>query len=266
MTAIPPRFANLPSKVNSLLKQSVKAADIEIYIPYSYRRFPNYTTNIPPLPNGVNIIRVDQDYGPATKLLPAMRKWHNQDVDILICDDDRLQDADWVKRLVEARASRPNDIICERGWNIGERFGIVQSMPLEPRAHPSPNGGRTAAYRIQRMLSLGLYHPKRSLFQSAGYVDVFEGFLGALVPVGALPDQAWDIPEILWTVDDVWLSGMARSNGVGVWAHSIPRPIHSNGRWDKVEALTNFVEQGISRENADRMCVEYMRSTYKVWI
>lgn len=266
LTSIPPRFAHLPNKVNSLLNQSVKVDRIEIYIPTSYRRFPGRDFKIPPLPKGVSIVRVDQDYGPATKLLPALEKWKHQDVDILICDDDRQQDKDWVLRFVEARSQRPDDIICERGWNIGDRFGISQSSPLEPRACLNAKGGRTVAYRIQRLLSLGLYHPSRTIFDAPGYVDVFEGFLGALVPPGAMPDQAWSIPEVLWTVDDVWLSGMARLNGVGVWAHSIPRPVYSNGRWDRVEALSDYLEQGVGRESADRMCVEYLRSNYNVWI
>jgi hypothetical protein len=266
LTTIPPRFPHLPRKLASLLKQSVPASAIELYIPKAYRRFPGEVPKLPPLPEGVTVVTVDRDFGPGTKLLPALEKWHGQDVDILICDDDRLQDRDWIKRLTYSRGSRPNDIICERGWSISDRFGIVQSQILMPRAIQSKRQGRTLSYRLKRMLSFGLHHPKRSLYEMGGYVDVFEGFLGALIPSGAMPAIAWSIPDVLWTVDDVWLSGMAKLNGVGVWAHSIPRPIHSNGFWDKVAALTNFVEQGKDREKADRMCVEYMRQNHGVWL
>lgn len=265
LTAIPPRFSNLASKVESLLRQSVPAEAIEIYIPNSYRRFPNAEAVIPALPKGVQIVRVEEDLGPATKLLPALERWHGHDVDILICDDDRLQDRDWIKRFVDTRLERPHDIICERGWNIADRFEFSQAQRLEPRARFSPRQGRTFSYRLKRALSLGAFHPKRSVFEISGYVDVFEGFLGALVPAGSLPRQAWTIPDILWTVDDVWLSGMARLQGVGVWAHSYPRPVYSNGHWDKVEALTDWVEQGTDRQNADLMCIKYMRTQHKVW-
>lgn len=266
LTAIPSRFPNLHRKVESLLRQSVQAQSIDIYIPKSYRRFPNHQAQIPSLPESVQIIEVDQDYGPATKLLPALDRYHDQDIDILICDDDRLQDKYWIERFQEARIERPNDIICERGWNIADRFGIEQSEPLAPRARLSSNRGRTIGYKAIRALSLGLLHPKRAVYETGGYVDVFEGFLGALIPPMAMPKEAWDIPDILWTVDDVWLSGMAKTNGIGVWAHGKPRPVYSNGHWDKVDALTNFVEQGADREKADRMCVEYMRSKHGVWV
>jgi len=266
LTAIPPRYPNLRRKVNSLFRQTVLPTAIEIYIPKSYRRFPNVNTPFPELPKGVTVIHVDDDLGPATKLLPALDKWRGQDVDILICDDDRLQDPEWIARFAKARIIRPDDIICERGWNIHERLGFEQLQPLLPRALHSSNGGRSTSYRIKRALSLGLFHPERSVFESSGYVDIFEGFLGALIPPEGLPLQAWEIPDILWTVDDVWLSGMAKLNGVGVWAHNYRRPVSSNSKWDKVDSLTNWVEGGNNRQNADKMCVEYMRTQHGIWL
>ena len=266
LTAIPPRFPNLQRKINSLLKQTILPTAIEIYIPKSYRRFPNLNTPLPELPKSVTVIYVDNDWGPATKLLPALDKWRGKDVDILICDDDRLQDPDWIARFAKARITRPDDIICERGWNIHERLGFEQVQPLMPRALHSSNGGRSTSYRIKRALSLGLFHPKRSVFESSGYIDIFEGFLGALVPPGALPLKAWNIPDILWTVDDVWLSGMSKLNGTGIWVHNYPRPVSSNGKWDKVDSLSDWIEGGADRQIADRMCVEYMRTKHKVWI
>lgn len=265
-TAIPPRYPNLKRKITSLLNQTIKPTAIEIYIPNSYRRFPTAGTLIPDLPKEVRIVHVEDDFGPATKLLPALDKWRGQDVDILICDDDRIQDPGWIARFAKTRIARPHDIICERGWNIEERFGIKQLQLLTPRAKHSNNGGRSISYRLKRALSLGLLHPKRSVFESSGYIDIFEGFLGALIPPEALPQQAWDIPDILWTVDDVWLSGMAKLNGIGIWAHNFPRPVSSNGKWDKVDSLTDWIEDGVDRQNADRICVEYMRKNHKVWL
>jgi hypothetical protein len=266
MTAIPPRFENLPKKIKSLIDQTVPATSIEVYIPRKYRRFPSTHHTLPDLPKGVNIIYVDQDFGPATKILPALRKWDGHDVDILVCDDDRLQDRFWIERMATARKERPKDIICERGWQISDRFGISQESPLLPRAVLSHLQGRTPQYRFKRAISLGFYHPNRRVYEKSGYVDVFEGFLGALVPTKSLPREAWLIPDVLWTVDDVWLSGMAKLKNVGVWAHNQPRPVFGNGRWDKVAALTDWQENGFNRESADRKCIEYMRSQHHVWI
>jgi hypothetical protein len=34
-------------------------------------------------------------------------------------------------------------------------------------------------------------NPPRAVYASSGYADVFEGFLGALVPADSFPDEAW---------------------------------------------------------------------------
>lgn len=266
LTAIPSRYKHLPAKISTLLNQSILPDAIELYVPKKYKRFKDYDENLPRLPSLVKVIKVDEDLGPATKLLYALDKWAGHQVDILVCDDDRLQDSRWVSRFVLARDVNPNDIICERGWNIEERFGMLQKAPLLPRAVLNPDGGRTLKYRLIRLMSLGFYHPDRNLYQSAGYVDIFEGFLGALIPTGSLKRIAWDIPDILWTVDDVWLSGMAKLNGIGVWAHGLPRPVRGNGRWDRVDSLTNWAIDGVDRESADRQCIEYLRREYGVWL
>jgi UDPglucose 6-dehydrogenase len=78
-------------------------------------------------------------------------------------------------------------------------------------------------------------------------------------------EAAYSIPEIIWTVDDVWLSGMAYSNGVKVWAHDMPRPVYSDGYYDKLASLRNFTHAKYNRESADRYAVDYLRSVYNVW-
>ncbi len=265
LTSIPPRFANLPRKLASIGRQTVRPDRVELHLPRHYRRFPGARPSLPPLPDWVDVIEGDTDFGPATKALPAVQHWRGTRTDLLICDDDRLQDRGWIARFVAGRQSRPDDILCERGWNIADRFGILRARPDLPRATLSPDQGRTLSYRLMRMASLTLYHPPRRLYATAGHVDVFEGFLGALLPVDALPDVVFDIPEIIWTVDDVWLSGMAYSNGVKVWVNAMPRPVYSDGRIDKVASLRDFVQQGAGRETADRHAVEYLRAQYGVW-
>ena len=81
----------------------------------------------------------------------------------------------------------------------------------------------------------------------------------------AFPEATFDIPEIVWTVDDVWLSGMAWSDGVRVWANAMPRPVYADGHFDKVAALRDHVEQGIGREKSDLYAVQYLRDQYGVW-
>lgn len=265
LTSIPPRFPNLPRKFKSIEKQTQKPDFVELNIPKTYRRFPGELPTIPILPDWVSVKYCEVDYGPATKVLPTAGRWRHKDADLLVCDDDRLPDCGWIERLVKTRVERPDDIITERGWNINDRFGKIRANLDLPRANLDPKGGRSAAYRFKRVISLGTLHPDRKLFQNSGYIDVFEGFLGILMPSSALPDVAYDIPDIIWTVDDVWLSGMAFYNRVKVWAHDMPRPVYSDGHYDKLASLRNFTQAEFNRESADRYAVDYLRSVFNIW-
>jgi hypothetical protein len=265
LTTIPPRSGALKKKLQCLGRQTVQPDAIEIYVPSNYRRFPNQAVDTRNLPSWVDVISTDSDLGPATKILPAYRKWAGRGVDLLLCDDDRVHDERWIERLMKQRLTRPDDIICERGWNIEERYSINTGEKLVPRAVEADNGGRTTLYRAKRLISVGLYHPPRQIYRSAGYVDIFEGFLGALIPPRAFDQRVHDIPDIVWTVDDVWLSGMAKLNGTGVWVHAEPRPVFSNSRADKIAALIDYTVDGVGRHNAEISCIEWFRTHHKIW-
>ncbi len=265
LTTIPPRLPNLLRKLASLERQSVKADHVEIYIPRKYRRFPVVDFQLPKLPSWASIVRVEEDLGPATKILPAAKKWRGEDVDLLLCDDDRIEDPQWLSRFALARQERPKDIICEVAWNVHERFGWTHETQDLPRAKLAENRGRTLDYKLKKLLTLGLYQPPFQMYETSGYSDIFMGVHGALVPPKAFHEDAWTIPDIVWTVDDVWLSGMAKANGYGVWVNAAIRPIYRDGKFDKVAALKNFVEQGIDRSGADRMCVDMLRKQYGIW-
>lgn len=265
LTSIPPRYANLPRKFASLANQTVRPDRIELHIPRHYRRFPGERPSLPTLPSWVDVIETESDMGPATKALPAARRWIGTNTDLLLCDDDRLQDRKWVERFVVGRKLRPYDILCERGWSLDTQLGVIRSRPELPRAKVAPNGGRSLAYRTQRALSFGFFHPERQIYSESGYVDVFEGFLGALVPVGVWPEEAWEIPDTLWAQDDVWLSGMAYKSGTLVWANAMPRPVYADGAFDKVAALKSHVENGMGRKEVEIASVIYLRSNLGVW-
>jgi len=265
LTSIPPRFPNLPAKFKAIEKQTNRPDVVELNLPVAYRRFQGEIPSLPSLPEWVKVHVCETDYGPATKVLPTVERWREKDADLLICDDDRIPDPRWIERLLQARSQRPNDIITERGWNINDRFGDLRINLNLPRSVPHPHGGRNTRYRLMRALSLGILHPARKLFIEPGYVDIFEGFLGVLMPSKAIPAEAFEIPEIVWTVDDVWLSGMAYHNGFKVWAHDIARPVFSDGYYDKIASLRAFKKNDHDRKSADRYAVDYLRKVYNVW-
>lgn len=265
LTAIPPRFDSLPRRFKAIENQTIKPDKVELTLPRTYRRFPGERPRLPTLPEWVTVIECDEDFGPATKILPAVKRWRGTATDLLVCDDDRRQDKRWIERLTQGRSTKPDHIICERGWNIDERFGIRQQRPALPRATLSPNGGRTALYSFKRLLTMGLVHPPRRVYAKAGHVDVFEGFLGALIPVNSIPDEAFKIPDIVWTVDDVWLSGMAATTGTMIWVGNEARPVYSDGTIDKTASLRDHVENGVGRNEADQLAVNYLRKKYEIW-
>ena len=46
------------------------------------------------------------------------------------------------------------------------------------------------------------------MVRKAGFADILQGLGGVVVRPDFFDDEAFDIPDILWAVDDVWLSGM----------------------------------------------------------
>jgi len=256
LTSIPPRFANLPRKIASLMRQTVPPDSIELYLPRSYRQFPGPRPSLPRLPGSVRIIDVDDDLGPATKVLPASYRWRDENIDLLLCDDDRPEDPGWVARFASARHQRPDDIVCESGWLVDTLLSEPRCVTDQPRVQVSPHLGKTLWYHLQRLLTLRLYTPRIRVYAQSGYADVFAGVYGAMMTPGVFQHpEAWNIPEVLWTVDDVWLSGMARKNGTRIWVNSVARPVPRDRYFDRIAALKHHVEGGFDRDGANRLCV-----------
>ncbi|MBU6187833.1 MAG: glycosyltransferase family 2 protein [Betaproteobacteria bacterium] len=265
LTSIPPRFENLSRKLASLDRQTVKPDFIELYLARSYRRFPGPRPALPTLPPSVRVVEVEHDLGPATKVLPACQRWQSEDVDLLLCDDDRAEDPDWVERFARARHERPDDIICEAGWFVDSVSPHPRTELDLPRVQVSPRLGKNLAYRLKRLLTLQRYTPKIHIYSQSGYADVFMGVYGAMMSPRVFHPDAWEIPDILWTVDDVWLSGMARANGNKVWVNAVARTMPRDSRFDRTSALKDHVEQGVDRDGANRMCIDYLRDRYGIW-
>ncbi len=93
------------------------------------------------MPKGVTICHCDQDYGPATKVLPAAKDLKGQDVDILFCDDDKIYDRGWHARFKSEAAKKPNTCIIE----VGETFpDISDDFRTYPMIAAHPTGSHAA--------------------------------------------------------------------------------------------------------------------------
>ncbi|MBK4216364.1 glycosyltransferase family 2 protein [Paracoccus caeni] len=260
LSTIPPRFNLLQPTLESLLAQRLPAANIRLYIPETYRRFPDWDGRLPDVPEGISIHRCAADLGPATKVLPAARDLRDADVDLLFCDDDKLYDPDWHARLKRESARHPGCVIVEAGENLPDIADSARAADRLPRARRWDR--KPLFYRLKRILSLCTY--KSPMYASSGYVDLLSGHGGVLLRPDWLDDAAWDIPEIIWTVDDPWLSGQFERRGIPIWLVA-ERPRMRGAACGSVDALHDLVEADHNRVMADLAAIDWLRRTYGIW-
>lgn len=256
LTTIPSRMSYITPTLHDLLAQTADVSEIRLNIPYRYRRFPDAEISLPQFPEGVTVVRVPDDCGPATKVLPTVQDYQGQDVDILFCDDDQHYEPDWAARFVEARKSQPSACIVEHGYDLPDHAGRL----MRPRAVRREKDWR---YRAARLASGLRKRPSR--FIKDGYVDIFLGYRGAMIRPDSLPRETFDIPDVLWTVDDVWLSGQLTIAGVPIWLvadnSEHPKPL----AYHAIDALLDYSYKAHDRVKADATCVAYFQQNYGIW-
>ncbi|MGU3575715.1 glycosyltransferase family 2 protein [Brucellaceae bacterium C25G] len=259
LTTIPPRFDKIAPTLKSLLKQRHKADQVILYIPPSYKRFPEWTGNLPQVPEGVTISRTDFDYGPATKILPALRENWGKERDILLCDDDVYYDTHWAERYVNLRKTHIHTCLAEGGYDLK---GIDQSSRPKDRLPRVSNQNRDILFRIGSMLK---YRQRRaSYYTQSGYSDIFLGVSGAMVRPTYFKEMVFDIPGSLWVVDDYWISGNLAVNNIPIWLNAdAPRRHDSASR--RISSLLNMVHEGHGRHDTNQAAINYFRETYGVW-
>ena len=90
-------------------------------------------------------------------------------------------------------------------------------------------------------------------------------WLWPILGVLFLPKQA-GLPEILWMVDDIWLSGQLALNEVPIWLNAEdPRRTKGSSNEVKEASLRKLVHEGHGRTEANQACVDYFRNTYRIW-
>ena len=134
LSTIPPRFSKLGPALKSLIGQTSRPEAVELYIPQSYRRFPQWGGGLPEVPDGVKIVRVEEDFGPASKVLPAARAWRGQQVELIYVDDDRVLDRNWARLALGLRKQHAGAVICGAGFCIADRFGDRFAGTPAPKA------------------------------------------------------------------------------------------------------------------------------------
>lgn len=260
LTAIPGRFVDIGPTLESLAAQG--ADQVRLHIPQAYRRFPDWDGTLPSVPAGVTIVRCNTDLGPATKILPAARALRRQDAQILFCDDDCIVPPGWANRLFALQARRPDQAVAV----------YVRPSYL---SQTTPPAGRQAwqvpvtldlPYRMSRLAHklLGTPVAYRRPFWRAGYGDVFFGVGGVVVRPDFFDDVAFDIPDIAFLVDDIWLSAMLARQGIRIycpWRAALPKTQEISTQ----DSLQDATFDGKGRQGLNSAAARYCHDRFGVW-
>lgn len=219
LTTIPSRLPRLAPTLKSLLAQDLPVARIRLHLPAVSRRegcgyaVPDWLRALA----AVEVVEVDRDWGPATKLIPALEAFA-PDQPLIVVDDDMLYPPTLVSGLMGHAKRRPDDAIASSGW--------VVPLDLTDR----PTRWWTHLFRISPapVLATLVFAPYR--------VDVVQGYSGYLVrprffDLSAVRDYQ-GAPEAAFFVDDVWFSAHCRA---AKWV--CPAPRYCMDRWSELTFL-----------------------------
>lgn len=261
LSSIPPRFAFLGQTLRSLVRQDLRAP-VEVWIPETYRRFPDWDGALPEVPPGVTIRRCPLDWGPATKVVPALLECltaGDLETDILFCDDDSLYAPDFHRRFKELRAARPTEALAALGRHLPGSHQTARRAERMPRMRRLPRS-------VTRPI---LESPQRwvepvPLVEESGYADLLGGWCGVMVRAGFFPAELRDGPGEWWPVDDVWLSAMLELAGTPIWVEaSILPPTRRRAGGSAALALSEF--EGRDRKALDLGCIEDHQRRFGLW-
>lgn len=268
LSTIPPRFAKLAPTLNSLIKQNGVVDEIRLYVPKRYRRFPDYDGSLPSVPTGITIVQPEEDMGPASKVLFAARDLRGKEAQILFCDDDKVFSPNWAAQLFAAQDERPAECVALIGkdvpTDIARPSAFVPKAMRRRKIDLSLRARRLRHKFASMVLRLDRPKPMPSLVAEGGYVDVLQGLGGAVVRPEFFDDIAYDIPDVIWAVDDVWLSGMLALKGIPIWLPAGLEEPRTTAAHD-VASLYLATIEGANRAQANRRCIEYMQQHFNIW-
>lgn len=187
LTTIPDRIDKLIPTLSSIYSQTVRVDEIRLNIPLLSRkgkiyRIPKYLKRC----KYINIVRVEKDLGPSTKLLPTAKD-EGVNTRIIVIDDDQIYGSEFIERMMEMFENRKGKIaITNYGAN-----------------HTDSSWNRLTGYGAGEK-----------------YVDTLFGCGGYIVTPKMLPKEIYDYsiaPESAIYVDDNWISGWLKYNRIKIY-------------------------------------------------
>ena len=196
LTTLPSRIHRIRGTLNSLLDQTEPADEIVLAVPkYSRREQTSY--RIPDWLKRSNTVTIlpCEDLGPATKLLPVLKRTNDPETRIAVVDDDVVYPPDFLANLRIWNQQYPNNALAYSGWSLANSLKYRDS---------------------QVFYGTELRFPKA--------VDVLRGTWGYVVRRGFFDDRVFDfasVPNECYFVDDVFFS----CTSCGTWNRAADRPV-----------------------------------------
>lgn len=192
MSVLPSRIEQTEQCIKSILAQNKKPDKIYVCIPKNPRRdkVKNYKLPYWFKHPSIEVVKTDVDYGPATKLLPVLRKyWEEKDTRIVTVDDDVYYPPNWFNTLIEYSDNNPDVVVCYRGRNFVNKT--------------DPKYNQTFLFTSNK-----INHPRS--------VDVVTGTWGVLYKPSFFTEDVFglDLSSKAFFVDDIWFTGNLWKNGV----------------------------------------------------
>lgn len=200
LTTIPSRLPFVLPTLKSLLLQTVPPEKILLHLPeHSRREQVEYL--VPEELRNLEVIQIVRcpDWGPATKILPALLE-SDPDQRVVAVDDDRIYRSTLLEDLLSASERHPDAAVgC---------FGLI--VPLDRVDRRRGLLGRTIdGLRFRRGVSLRGSRLRRPL-----PVDILHGYGGVMVRPGFFDlvrlADLHGAPEAAWLEDDTWFAAHCR--------------------------------------------------------
>ena len=218
MSTIPSRIEFILPAIRSLFDQTLPPDRVILALPrFSSRE--NRPYRIPPRLRalaGLTIVEAGRDWGPATKVLPALRLYQDSpDQRLVYVDDDNIYPRTMLETMVAHADARPDSVIAMRGWQAPASLRFKD---------------------VDIVFGSAIRSPLR--------VDVVTGCGGVLVrprffDAGVF---ALEARSHAFYTDDVWLSDHLARRGVPAFV------IPLAGERVYLNALTTWVGRALDRE------------------
>mmetsp|Transcript_13665 Transcript_13665/g.41309 ORF Transcript_13665/g.41309 Transcript_13665/m.41309 type:complete len:319 (-) Transcript_13665:1952-2908(-) len=188
LTTLPRRIQQIRPVLESLRRQTLKPKEIVLQVPRAASRLGDVVEALPTWLSDLEDVRVnrpDRDFGPATKLIPAVQENPQSDDLYVVVDDDTLSPPRLLETLAAWACRFPDAAVATTGWPVRRDL-------LYPH--------HTENYLVYGNELLAP-HP----------VSVVRGNCGFAVRPRFFDASLWtslrDAPDAATLMDDVWFSG-----------------------------------------------------------